>query len=70
MALVPQVAQAVSIPVIAAGGIADGPGFAAAFMLGAEGVQMGTRFCAPQMPHPSTTPTSRRWFPPRTSTRW
>lgn len=44
MALVPQVADAVSIPVIAAGGIADGRGFAAAFMLGAEGVQMGTRF--------------------------
>ncbi len=47
MALVPQVAQAVKVPVIAAGGIADGRGFAAAFMLGAEGVQMGTRFlCA------------------------
>ena len=47
MALVPQVASVVSIPVIAAGGIADGRGFAAAFMLGAEGVQMGTRFlCA------------------------
>lgn len=44
MALVPQVQQAVKIPVIAAGGIADGRGFAAAFMLGAEGVQMGTRF--------------------------
>ncbi len=44
MALVPQVANAVSIPVIAAGGIADGRGFAAAIMLGAEGVQMGTRF--------------------------
>ena len=44
MALVPQVAAAVSIPVIAAGGIADGRGFAAAFMLGAEGVQLGTRF--------------------------
>ena len=44
MALVPQVALAVKIPVIAAGGIADGRGFAAAFMLGAEGVQMGTRF--------------------------
>lgn len=47
MALVPQVVDAVSIPVIAAGGIADGRGLAAAFMLGAEGVQMGTRFlCA------------------------
>ena len=44
MALVPQVADAVNIPVIAAGGIADGRGFAAAFMLGAEGVQIGTRF--------------------------
>ena len=44
MALVPQVADAVQIPVIAAGGIADGRGMAAAFMLGAEGVQMGTRF--------------------------
>ncbi len=44
MALVPQVVDAVSIPVIAAGGIADGRGAAAAFMLGAEGVQVGTRF--------------------------
>ena len=44
MALVPQVVDAVSIPVIAAGGIADGRGMAAAFLLGAEGVQMGTRF--------------------------
>ncbi|MCM1043931.1 MAG: enoyl-[acyl-carrier-protein] reductase FabK [Candidatus Gastranaerophilales bacterium] len=44
MALVPQVADAVEIPVIAAGGIADGRGMAAAFMLGAEAVQMGTRF--------------------------
>ena len=45
MTLVPQVVDAVQIPVIAAGGIADGRGMAAAFMLGAEAVQMGTRFC-------------------------
>lgn len=44
MALVPQVVDAVSIPVIAAGGIADGRGMAAAYMLGAKAVQMGTRF--------------------------
>ncbi len=44
MTLVPQVADAVRIPVIAAGGIADGRGFAAAMMLGAQAVQMGTRF--------------------------
>ena len=44
MTLVPQVVDAVSIPVIAAGGIADGRGIAAAFMLGAEAVQIGTRF--------------------------
>jgi enoyl-[acyl-carrier protein] reductase II len=44
MALVPQVVDAVSIPVIAAGGIADGRGMAAAFMLGAKAIQMGTRF--------------------------
>ena len=44
MALVPQVVDSVSIPVIAAGGIADGRGVAAAFMLGAKGVQLGTRF--------------------------
>lgn len=46
MVLVPQVADAVRIPVIAAGGIADGRGIAAAFMLGAKAVQMGTRFIA------------------------
>lgn len=44
MALVPQVVDAVQIPVIAAGGIVDARGFAAALMLGAEAVQMGTRF--------------------------
>lgn len=44
MALVPQVVDAVDIPVLAAGGIADGRGVAAAFMLGAQGVQVGTRF--------------------------
>lgn len=47
MALVPQIVEAVQIPVIAAGGIFDGRGFAAALALGAAGVQMGTRFmCA------------------------
>jgi len=44
MALVPQVCDAVKIPVLAAGGIADGRGIAASFMLGAVGVQVGTRF--------------------------
>lgn len=46
MCLVPQVVDAVKIPVIAAGGIADGRGVAASFMLGAQGVQVGTRFLA------------------------
>jgi enoyl-[acyl-carrier protein] reductase II len=47
MVLVPQLVDAVSLPVVAAGGIADGRGIAAAFALGAEGVQLGTRFmCA------------------------
>ncbi len=44
MTLVPQVADAVNVPVVAAGGIADGRGFAASIMLGAEAVQMGTVF--------------------------
>lgn len=44
MALVPQICDAVKIPVLAAGGIGDGRGVAAAFMLGAQGVQLGTRF--------------------------
>ncbi len=48
MALVPQVVDAVDIPVIAAGGIGDGRGLAAALMLGAVGVQMGTRFLVAQ----------------------
>ena len=46
LALVPQVVDAVSLPVIAAGGIADGRGMAAALALGAQGIQMGTRFAA------------------------
>lgn len=46
MCLVPQIVDAVDIPVIAAGGVADGRGFAAAMMLGAEAVQIGTRFVA------------------------
>ena len=46
MCLIPQVVDAVNIPVIAAGGIADGRAMGAAFMLGAEGVQVGTRFAA------------------------
>jgi enoyl-[acyl-carrier protein] reductase II len=55
LALIPQVVDAVSIPVIAAGGIADGRGLAAAIVLGAAGIQMGTRFLAsieaPVHPH-------------------
>ncbi len=46
MTLVPQIVDAVEVPVIAAGGIADGRGLAAALMLGAEGIQCGTRFLA------------------------
>lgn len=46
MALIPQVVSAVDVPVVAAGGIADGRGFVAALSLGARGVQMGTRFLA------------------------
>lgn len=44
MAMIPQMTDAIDIPVIAAGGIADGRGIAAAYMLGAKGVQVGTRF--------------------------
>lgn len=55
MVLVPQIAEAVKVPVIAAGGIADGRGVAAAFALGAEGVQLGTRFicCTECTVHPN-----------------
>ena len=55
MTLVPQVVDAVEVPVIAAGGIADGRGVAAARMLGAEGVQLGTRFVASEesIAHPN-----------------
>ena len=55
MVLVPQIAEAVKVPVIAAGGIADGRGAAAAFALGAEGVQLGTRFicCTECTVHPN-----------------
>lgn len=44
MALIPQIADQIEVPLVAAGGIADGRGVAAAFMLGAQGVQVGTRF--------------------------
>jgi nitronate monooxygenase len=55
MALVPQIVDAVAIPVLAAGGIMDGRGIAAAFMLGASGVQMGTAFvgCPEAKVHPA-----------------
>ena len=55
MVLVPQIVEAVKVPVIAAGGIADGRGVAAAFALGAEGVQLGTRFicCTECTVHPN-----------------
>jgi len=55
MALVPQVVDAVKLPVVAAGGIADGRGLAAALALGAQGIQMGTRFACSQecIAHPA-----------------
>jgi nitronate monooxygenase len=60
MALVPQVVDAVSVPVIAAGGIADGRGIAAAFALGAAGVQLGTAFLT--CPEAATSPSRRAWL--------
>jgi enoyl-[acyl-carrier protein] reductase II len=59
MVLTPQLVDAVSVPVVAAGGIADGRGMAAAFALGAEGVQIGTRFmCAEECTiHPAVKET-------------
>ncbi|PIC69950.1 2-nitropropane dioxygenase [Sporosarcina sp. P16b] len=48
MTLIPQITKSIQIPVVAAGGIGDGKGLAAALALGAEGVQMGTRFIATQ----------------------
>lgn len=60
LALVPQIVDAVSVPVIAAGGIADGRGIAAAFALGASGVQMGTAFLS--CPEAAMTPARRDWL--------
>ena len=68
MTLVPQVVDAVKIPVLAAGGIGDGRGVAAAFMLGAKGVQVGTRFLvADECTHPRKLQAARA-ARPRTST--
>lgn len=58
LALVPQIVDAVSVPVIASGGIMDGRGIAAAFMLGAQGVQLGTAFL--RCPEAGTTDAHRR----------
>ncbi len=58
MALVPQVVDAISVPVVAAGGIADGRGIAAAFALGAAGTQMGTAYL--RCPEAATSPLHRK----------
>ena len=60
-ALVPQVVDAVKVPVIAAGGIADGRGIAAAFALGAAGVQIGTRLSALSGIQGDRAGAGRRW---------
>jgi nitronate monooxygenase len=67
MALVPQVVDAVAVPVIAAGGIADARGIAAALMLGADGVQIGTAFLL--CPEASTTALHRRALQDRGATQ-
>ena len=74
MVLVPQICDATSLPVIAAGGIADGRGVAAAFMLGAQGVQMGTRLwgpvCSVPMSAVSTLFIKKRSLRPLISVPW
>ena len=68
MALVPQVRDRVDVPVIAAGGIMDGRGIAAALALGADGVQMGTAFIGCDETQRARRPTSTRSRSPRTAT--
>jgi len=60
IALVPQVVDAVKVPVVAAGGFADGRGLAAALALGAQGIQMGTRFICSEAKNASLTPIAKR----------
>ena len=69
MALVPQVVDAVDVPVVAAGGIADGRGIAAAFALGAAGVQIGTAYL-PSAESTISGSTSRSWRPASRAQTW